>query len=115
MNITNIDIGTAIGGHAEISTLRLVGNPGNITNLSAISSLKKLCFLTTNDVFGFTPEDFPDPGELPALNCLWMSSLPCEAAKSIKKRYRHLSNELRIRNARKPEWLAANLGNPFRD
>lgn len=47
-----------------------------------------------------------------------MSSLPADAAKSIKTRYKKAAVnrlDLNISQPRKPEWLAENLNNPFRD
>lgn len=60
----------------------------------------------------------PDPEEIPKLSKLWLTSLPTEALKSIKTRYKKAAAaglELEISKPRKSEWLAKNLTNPFRD
>jgi hypothetical protein len=117
-NIAEIDLARTLGAHKNIKVLRIWGKPGNITNLSAISALKQLRWLTTVDMFGFSGNDFPSPGELPALNAISMAGLPYEAAQTIKKMYKPLAAKglrLDISKAHKPEWLAENLDNPFRD
>lgn len=43
-----------------------------------------------------------------------MESIPEEAGKQIKKKYKGKITELDIRKLRKPEWLAENLDNPLR-
>ncbi|WP_223868891.1 hypothetical protein [Paenibacillus sp. UASWS1643] len=73
---------------------------------------------TTYDLFGFNGEQSPDPDQLPKLATLWLTSLPANAAKSIKTRYKKFAAaglNMEITKARKPEWLAENLNNPFRD
>ena len=74
--------------------------------------------LTTFDVFGFGADEFPSPGQLPKLASLWMTSLPADVAKAVKTAYKKAAAQgldLSISKPRKPEWLAENLHNPFRD
>lgn len=96
----------------SLRTLRIWGNPDSIENMGAIAKFVNLRWLTLNDTFGFTASDFPSPNKLPAVSCIWMNSIPEDVAKKVKKEYKHI--ELWIRKARKPEWLKANLNNPFR-
>jgi hypothetical protein len=116
--IKNADLALTIGKHREITTLRLWGEPGTITNLPVIGSLKKLDYLTTKEIFGFTGAEFPPPEALPSLSTLWLTSLPHEAAQTIKKKYQVWAKnpdcDLSVRQGRKPDWLAANMDNPFR-
>ncbi len=104
--------------YTALNELRLQGKPGTISGLPSIARLPALQFFSTFDLFGFTGDDFPDPAQLPELRVLWLTSLPADAAKSIKARYKKLASttiDLDITQPRKPEWLAANLNNPFRD
>lgn len=58
------------------------------------------------------------PERMEHLNWLWMTSLPEDAAKCIKKLYKKRKNEgmnLSVTQARKPEWIKENMDNPFRD
>jgi len=112
-NIKNVDLLYALSNNTELKSLFLHGKLGTVTNLSAISSLKKLEILSTFEIFGFTGKDFPPPEEMPALDFIRMTSAPYEAVQVIKKQYKHI--DLDITQARKPEWLAANMDNPFRN
>ncbi|MNK42066.1 hypothetical protein D3C87_607450 [compost metagenome] len=73
---------------------------------------------TAYDLFGYTAEEFPSATQLPQLSALWLTSLPADVAKAIKAGYKRaaaLGLDLSVTKARKPEWLADNLLNPFRD
>lgn len=94
--------------------LRICGKPGYLSNISSLRNLKTLEVLSLEEIFGFTAEEFPTPGTCPLLNTLWMESIPEEAGKQIKKKYKGKITELDIRKLRKPEWLAENLDNPLR-
>ena len=72
--------------------------------------------LSTYDLFGFGADDTPTPEQMPALRWFWMTSLPEEAAKAAKRLWKGKPGmDLRLTKPRKPEWLAENLDNPFRD
>lgn len=104
--------------YPELTELRLWGKPGSLIQLESIQHLKALQEFSTYDLFGFIGEQFPNPEQFPKLSKLWLTSLPAEAAKSIKTRYKKAAAaglELEISKPRKPEWLAENLTNPFRD
>ncbi|MCM3133146.1 hypothetical protein M3629_10120 [Paenibacillus polysaccharolyticus] len=116
--VKELDIESVVQAYPELSELRLWGNPGTVSGIQSIQHLKSLQMFSTNDLFGFDGEQFPDPEMLPELHTLWMSSLPADASKSIKARYRKVAEtriDLDITQPRKPEWLAENLNNPFRD
>ncbi|MBG9794530.1 hypothetical protein ABD76_19335 [Paenibacillus dendritiformis] len=117
--VRELDLEPVVRSYPFLRELRLWGKPGQIRNLGSIAHLSRLRMFCANEMFGFAGEEFPDPDRMPELSSLWMASLPAEAAASIKKRYKkeaasgvlHLS----ITNPRKPEWLAENVENPFRD
>jgi len=115
--ITNIDFAETLEFHKGIEGLALVGKPGTLKNFSAITTLKQLRTLAMWDMFGFSGADIPMPEQMPTLENLFMDSVPYEAAQTAKKLYKPLianGFELDILKARKPEWLAENLNNPFR-
>ena len=112
-NIKNVDLLYSLSNNTELKSLFLHGKLGFVTNLTAISALKKLETLSTFEIFGFTGKDFPLPEKMPSLNFIRMTGAPHEAVQVIKKQYKHI--DLDIRQARKPEWLAANMDNPFRN
>lgn len=109
------DIGEIVERFPHLTSLRIWGRPGYIRNMDRLRQLEGLEVFTTMEMFGFTGEQFPQPDQLPKLHMLWLTSLPEEAAKSIKQTYKKQQGlSLSIRQPRKPEWLADNLDNPFR-
>ncbi|WP_242773597.1 hypothetical protein [Brevibacillus parabrevis] len=116
--VTELDLLPIVQRFPELQEMRLWGKPGTISNLDSISQLSKLASFSTYDIFGFSADQFPPPQQLPRLSTLWMTSLPADAAKSIKTAYKQESKRglnLSITKPRNPEWLANNLTNPFRD
>lgn len=117
-DVTELDLQPLVQRYPSLRDIRLWGKPGTLTNLRSIKHLKELLTFTTYDLFGFSGDEFPAPEELPKLSSLWMTSLPAEAAKTIKAAYKKAVRnglDLSITKPRKPEWLADNLTNPFRD
>lgn len=115
--VNEIDIAELSAIYPKLRELRLWGKPGNISNFDSLSRLADMERFSTSDLFGFAGKDIPQPESLPKLNWFWMSSLPEDAAKATKKLYKKQKEQgldLRIVKARKPEWLAQNLDNPFR-
>ena len=103
--------------YPDLLELRLWGKPGNLINFDKLSGFSKLRFFSAMELFGFSEKDIPEPECFPNLCSLWMDSLPEDAAKMVKKLYKNRAKEglhLWITKARKPEWLAQNLDNPFR-
>ncbi len=116
--IEQLNLQDVTATYPALRELRLWGKPGTLSGVSSIARLEALQFFSTFDVFGFAGDEFPDPSQLPQLQTLWLTSLPADAAKSIKARYKKLATttlDLEITKPRKPEWLAENLNNPFRD
>ncbi|KJD45069.1 hypothetical protein [Paenibacillus terrae] len=117
-NVKEINMQQIVVRFPHLYELRIWGKPGIISNLHSLEQLKELHRFTTYDLFGFTGEEFPAPDRLPHLSMLWMTSLPTDAGKLIKAAYKKevpRGLDLSITKARKPEWLAENLDNPFRD
>lgn len=116
--VETLDVEQVVQRFPALMQLRLWGKPGSVSNIGALARLDNLQMLSTYDIFGFDGGDFPKAEQLPQLSSLWMSSLPAEAAKAIKAGYKKAvahGLDLSIRQPRKPEWLAENLLNPFRD
>lgn len=109
-----LDLSPVTNQYPNLYYLRICGKPGYISNISSLRNLKMLEKLSLEDIFGFTAEEFPKPETCPLLETLWIESIPEEAGKEIKKRYKGKIDELDIRKLRKPEWLAENLDNPLR-
>ena len=113
--VEELDLGVLRDWYPRLRSLRLWGKPGVLRNFGELRRFSELETFTTVDLFGFTGADIPLPEELPRLTWFWMSSLPEDAAKTAKKLYKKREGlDLWITKARKPEWLAENLTNPFR-
>lgn len=98
-----------------MTSLRLFGAPGTLDHLPALTSLVRLDTLWLCDLFGYPAEDFPGPGELPALVSLDLDSIPVGVAIRVCATFKQNSRvNLTIRKPRKPEWLARNINNPLR-
>lgn len=113
-----IDMKQIADNFNNLQVLRIWGAPDFIYNFNEIASLKHLRWLTLKEIFGFTVNDIPLPQALPAIKRIWMDSIPDEAAQKVKKEYKFLAKnnkyDLWITKGRKPDWLEANLNNPFR-
>lgn len=114
--VEQADIAAIADRFPALSGLRLWGKPGTLAHMDSLSRLSQLQTFTTVDLFGFSPEEFPVPEQLPHMAMLWMSSLPADVAAAVKKSWKKAAGvELSVTKPRKPEWLAENLTNPFRD
>lgn len=101
-----------------LTDLTVWGKPGLASNVASIAKLTSLQDFTADELFGYGPDDFPTPAQLPSLSSLSLASLPLDAARAIKASYKKaaaLGLDLSVTRPRKPEWLAENLHNAFRD
>lgn len=115
--VQEIDLAQLYQTYPRLQGLRLWGAPGYIRNFAALPQFKELHRFSTVDMFGFTAGDIPKPEQMKKLTWFWMESLPEDAAQAVKQLYKKRKAQgldLRIRKARKPQWLAENLDNPFR-
>lgn len=116
--IKELDLKPIAQNYPEVVELLLWGKPGNLSGLESLRHFKDLQEFATYDLFAFSGEQFPAPDQLPQLKSLRLTSLPAEAAKVIKTKYKQAAAaglDLQITKPRKSEWLAENLNNPFRD
>ena len=74
--------------YPNLKELWLWGKPGYIRNFSVLESFRNIEVFATRNLFGFSSEDIPVPERMEHLNWLWMTSLPEDAAKCIKKLYK---------------------------
>lgn len=116
--VNEIDLAPVVRRFPQLRELRIWGKPGKASNFNSLAQLPQLQMLTTFDMFGFEADEFPSPEQLPKLASLWMTSVPADVAKHVKTAYKKAAAQgldLSISKPRKPEWLAENLHNPFRD
>ncbi|MGX9698378.1 hypothetical protein ACWYXK_15430 [Janthinobacterium lividum] len=118
VNVRELDLAALAQRFPGLRQLRIWGKPGMLAHLPAIAQLKQLQTFTADNLFGYGADDVPCAAQLPQLSTLSMSSLPADAAKAIQANFKQAAAQgldLRITKPRKPEWLAENLLNPFRD
>ena len=116
MQLKNFDLTGLAAVHPHLKELRLWGAPGTVQNFSAVREFRELTNFSTYDLFGFGADDIPTTEQMSSLSWFWMTSLPEDAAKAAKRLWKNKPGmSLRITKPRKPEWLAQNLDNPFRD
>ena len=118
VGMKDVDLAQVAQRFPHLTALRIWGKPGLASQMASLALLTELRMFTACDLFGYTAEEFPLATQLPQLSALWLTSLPADAAKAIKAGYKKaaaLGLDLSVTKARKPEWLAENLLNPFRD
>jgi hypothetical protein len=108
-----LDVDLVVKQFPALTSLTISGAPGYLRNVYGLAALP-LEDLSLNNVFGYGPADFPD--DFPELEQLSLASIPADVAASVKAKYGGRPDlDLDVRQPRKPEWLAANLDNPFRE
>ena len=118
VSMKEVDLAQVAQRFPHLTALRIWGKPGLASQMASLAQLSQLRMFTAYDLFGYTAEEFPSATQLPQLSALWLTSLPADVAKAIKAGYKRaaaLGLDLSVTKARKPEWLADNLLNPFRD
>jgi hypothetical protein len=118
VSMKEVDLAQVAQRFPHLTALRIWGKPGLASHIHSLAQLTRLQMFTAYDLFGYTAQEFPSATQLPQLSALWLTSLPADAAKAIKAGYKAaaaLGLDLSVTKARKPEWLAENLLNPFRD
>jgi hypothetical protein len=118
VGVSELDLAAVAQRFPGLRQLRIRGKPGMLTHLPATAQLKQLQTFTADYLFGYGADDVPCAAQLSVLSTLWMNSLPDDPAKAIKANFKQAAAqglELRMIKPRKPEWLAENLLNRFRD
>ena len=118
VSMKEVDLAQVARRFPHLTALRIWGKPGLASQMASLAQLSQLRMFTAYDLFGYTAEEFPSATQLPQLSALWLTSFPADVAKAIKAGYKRaaaLGLDLSVTKARKPEWLADNLLNPFRD
>ncbi|AWH37825.1 gliding motility protein [Stenotrophomonas sp. ZAC14D1_NAIMI4_6] len=117
-DVRELDGGRIAERFPQLRALHVTGAPAVLHGLQRLGELQQLHTLSASDVF--PPEDavFPAPGCWPRLCRLWLGSVPAALGAAIRKAYkREVASglDLAVTQLRTPDWLAANLDNPFRD
>ncbi|WP_281991655.1 hypothetical protein [Aquimarina aggregata] len=112
LQLFNIDIKEVCQYYPALKHISFWGYPGYLYNVKALKHLFSLSSIFIGDLFGYQPEDFPNPEELSSVTSIVMESIPKDVSIHIKKQFKHLY--LDITKLRNEKWLEENLDNPFR-
>lgn len=116
--VRDVDAGRIATRFPHLRALRIAGAPCVLQGLQHLGELRQLHTFSASDVFPAEGAVFPAPECWPNLRRLWLRSLPAALGTAIRKAYKREAAkglDLDVGQLRKPEWLAANLDNPFRD
>lgn len=113
-DIKELDAALVARYFPQIEKLGLWGAPGIITNITAMEQLQSLRTFIGTDIFGYVEEEIKVLEKLPALNRLYLESIPKDAGTYLKKRWKNKLDTMEITRLRDEGWLADNLTNPLR-
>ncbi|WP_164135924.1 gliding motility protein [Stenotrophomonas maltophilia] len=116
--VRELDAARIAGQFPELQSLTISGAPCVLHQLHHLGDLRQLHTLGGSELFPPAEALFPAPECWPRLCRLWLHSLPIELGTAIKKAYKGevaKGLDLDVGQLRRPEWLAANLDNPFRN
>ncbi|AWH50141.1 gliding motility protein [Stenotrophomonas sp. SAU14A_NAIMI4_5] len=117
-DVRELDGGRIAERFPQLRALSITGAPAVLHGLPRLGELGQLHTLSASDVFPAGEAVFPEPGQWPRLCRLWLHSLPAALGTTIRKAYKSEATkglDLDVGQLRTPDWLAANLDNPFRD
>ena len=115
--VRELDAARIAGQFPQLKSLAINGAPCVLHQPHRLGDLRQLHTLSGSDLFPPAGSVFPAPECWPHLCRLWLHSLPVELGTAISKAYKGevaKGLDLDVGQLRKPEWLAANLDNPFR-
>lgn len=116
--IAALDAGKLVAHFPDLTSLTLVGNLGTLSHASSLNDLSSLKRLFIKDLFGMDAADVLLPDRVPALESLDLVSVPAGYAKTMRATWQPevaMGTALSVTLPRKPEWVAENQDNPFRD
>ncbi|MDO5060163.1 MAG: hypothetical protein Q4D73_00850 [Actinomycetaceae bacterium] len=96
--------------YPQLEKLQIHGAGASLTEIAALAELPNLQKLWLNECYGF--DAFPSAAQLPKLQDLLLWSIPKPAGEQAKKAFKGIPS-CNIRALRTPEWIGANVGNPF--
>lgn len=109
-----IDAASIVQAYPNLESLDLRGELGIIENMAELGKLKGLKRLMLFDLFGYNSDEFPVRSQWSMLEYIFIQTYPADLAKKLKKEFSDC-NDYFVRMPKKPEWIAENLDNPFRD
>jgi hypothetical protein len=116
--IGSLDCALLAARYPGLAELSLSGSFGVIANASALNQLASLKSLFIRGLLGMGRTDCLHPDHAPALEFLGLHNVPHDYATAMRTRWRPQVADgtfVAITGARKPEWLAENVGNPLRE
>lgn len=118
MKIDSLDCRAVVETFPNLKKLTLSGHLGTLEHAGALNRLTSLRVVWIENLFGMSPADRLDPGQVRYLDALGLHSVPADYAAATRSAWRpqvSQGTQLDITGARKPEWVEANRSNPLRD
>lgn len=110
-----VDMAQLAACYPQLYSLRIWGEFGTVTHLSAAGVLGNLRQLQVTGFYGFTGEALPKPEAFPALGMLIFTDVPKAALDVIRKRYKGRRDmDISFGSGRTEAWLRENRDNPLR-
>ncbi|NUP49336.1 MAG: hypothetical protein HOW97_18810 [Catenulispora sp.] len=116
--IEALDGARLVARFPRLTSLSLSGALGTFSGAGRLNELSSLKRLSIRNLFGMGASDCLLPSHAVALESLELDSVPAEYAKAMGSAWRPevaMGTYLDIRKPRKPEWVAENRDNPFRE
>jgi hypothetical protein len=117
-DVNSLDCALLAARYPGLAALRMSGNFGELTNASSLNQLASLKWLFITGLLGMGHADCLHPDRVPKLEFLGLHDIPYDYAAAMRARWRPQAPNgtlVNITGARKPEWLAENIGNPLRE
>ncbi len=117
-DIESLDCREVTSRFPHLAELILNGRLGQLSNAGELNALTGLKLLSIGDLFGMESSDAYRYEATTRLEALYLNNIPAEYAAATKRAWKGqeaFGTTLEVLGMRKPEWVAENRRNPFRD
>ncbi len=118
LDIDSLDCSEVTRRFPNLAELSLEGRLGDLGNADALNALTSLKLLSIGDLFGMESSDVYRYEATTRLDALYLNNIPEQYAAATKRLWKNQAacgTTLEVLGARKPQWVAENRNNPFRD
>ncbi|MCA9048018.1 MAG: hypothetical protein KDA89_04785 [Planctomycetaceae bacterium] len=109
-----VDLDSLARAYPQLEAIHIRGRSVTLTGIASLARLNSLREMWFHGCYAMNAAEFPEPEQMPLLEEVAFDGLRAEDAVILKKKYRGVK-QIAVCGKRSPEWIAANLDNPFRD